>query len=129
LLELVFDLHPKLRPPVEMADSFPRQVLGALRWLAVLIPRRNTPHLNLVISWFENTWGAQVTLTLNIIENSALTPGVSLNTVLPSAVTTFPGKPPPPAELCFSGRGLLSSALLTAFCQCRGFALHCYILA
>jgi hypothetical protein len=43
------------------------------------------------LRWFVNTWAVQVTLNYVIIENSALTPGVSLNTVYRSAITTFPG--------------------------------------
>jgi hypothetical protein len=39
---------------------------------------------------FLDTWAAQVTLTLTIDEKSVLSPGVSLNTPLPTAVTTFP---------------------------------------
>jgi hypothetical protein len=42
-------------------------------------------------SWFVNKWAVQVTLNLIVIENSALTPGVALNSVFRSATTTFPG--------------------------------------
>jgi hypothetical protein len=41
------------------------------------------------LAWFEK-WGAQVTLNLNIIENTSISPGVTLNKVLPNAVTPFP---------------------------------------
>jgi hypothetical protein len=43
------------------------------------------------LSWFVNNWSAQVTLNLNIIENTGVTPGVSLITPLRNAATTFPG--------------------------------------
>lgn len=36
------------------------------------------------LSWFVNKWAVQVTLNLNIIENSSLTPGVTLNDLSPS---------------------------------------------
>jgi hypothetical protein len=36
---------------------------------------------------------------------------------------------PPTTALWISDRGLVSSGLLTVFCQRRGFALRCYILA
>jgi len=39
---------------------------------------------------FLDTWAAQATLTLTVDEKSALSPGVSLNTPMPTAVTTFP---------------------------------------
>ena len=45
------------------------------------------------LGWFVNTWAVQVTLNYVIIENSALTPGVALNSVFRSATTTFPGGP------------------------------------
>jgi hypothetical protein len=44
------------------------------------------------LDWFYK-WSVQVNLKLNVAEDTDLTPGVSLNTVLPSAVTGFPGKP------------------------------------
>lgn len=43
------------------------------------------------LTWFTKTWGAQVTLNFNIIENTGLTPGVSLITPLRNATTAFPG--------------------------------------
>jgi hypothetical protein len=43
------------------------------------------------LTWFVNTWSVQVTLNYVIIENSALTPGVALNSVYRSATTAFPG--------------------------------------
>jgi hypothetical protein len=38
-------------------------------------------------------WGALVSLSLEVDESSALNPAVALNTVLPNAVTNFPGLP------------------------------------
>jgi hypothetical protein len=43
------------------------------------------------LNWFVNKWAVQVTLNLIIVENSALTPGASLNNVYRNATTTFPG--------------------------------------
>jgi hypothetical protein len=43
------------------------------------------------LNWFVNKWAVQVTLNLIIVENTALTPGVSLNNVYRNATTTFPG--------------------------------------
>jgi len=43
------------------------------------------------LKWFVNTWAVQVTLNLIIVENSALTPGLSVNNVYRNATTTFPG--------------------------------------
>ncbi len=43
------------------------------------------------LSWFVNKWAVQVTLNLNIIENSALTPGVSYNNIYRNGITSFPG--------------------------------------
>jgi hypothetical protein len=42
------------------------------------------------LNWFINDWAVQVTLNLIIIENGTLTPGIALNSVFPSAITTFP---------------------------------------
>lgn len=44
------------------------------------------------LAWFDD-WAAQVTLTLTVEEKSSLNPGVTLNTVLPNAVTSFPNGP------------------------------------
>ncbi len=55
-------------------------------------PGHPTPKYQNLEDWFDK-WVAQVNLKVNIIENTNLTPGVSLNSVLPGAVTTFPGKP------------------------------------
>jgi hypothetical protein len=41
--------------------------------------------------WFINKWAVQVTLNLNIIESSSLTPGVSYNNIYRNGITTFPG--------------------------------------
>ncbi|MEA2839913.1 MAG: hypothetical protein QOF41_1243 [Methylobacteriaceae bacterium] len=41
------------------------------------------------LKWFE-AWAVQVTLNLNIVENSALTPGVTLTRILPNSVIKFP---------------------------------------
>ena len=41
------------------------------------------------MSWFED-WGVAVTLTLAVIENTALNPGVTTNKILENAVTKFP---------------------------------------
>jgi hypothetical protein len=41
--------------------------------------------------WFINKWGVQVTLNMNIIENSALTPGISYNNIYRNGITSFPG--------------------------------------
>lgn len=49
-----------------------------------------TPPKYQTLEWFDS-WVVQVNLKLNIVEDTSLTPGVSLNTVMPSAVTTFPG--------------------------------------
>jgi hypothetical protein len=66
------------------------------------------------LSWFVNTWSAQVTLNLNIIENSALTPGVSLNEVLRNAITKFPGASPVTTGQSFSfGLGGTASSAAT----------------
>ena len=43
------------------------------------------------LSWFVNKWAVQVTLNLIIVENSALTPGVALNSIYRTGITTFPG--------------------------------------
>jgi hypothetical protein len=43
------------------------------------------------LDWFINKWAVQVTLNLNIIENSSLTPGVSYNNIYRNGITTFPG--------------------------------------
>ncbi|SRR5579871_367424 len=43
------------------------------------------------LDWFINKWAVQVTLNLNIIENSALTPGVSYNNIYRNGITSFPG--------------------------------------
>ncbi|MGA2891377.1 MAG: hypothetical protein ABSE22_00820 [Xanthobacteraceae bacterium] len=59
----------------------------------VLVPppgQKAPPHRTL--KWLDS-WKVQVNLKLNIIEDTNLTPGVSLNTVYPSYVTAFPGKP------------------------------------
>jgi hypothetical protein len=41
------------------------------------------------LQWLDD-WGAQLSLTLTVEEKSALSPGVTLNKVLPNAVTVFP---------------------------------------
>jgi hypothetical protein len=41
------------------------------------------------LKWFES-WSTQVTLNLNIVENSGVTPGVTFNKLLPNAITKFP---------------------------------------
>jgi hypothetical protein len=41
------------------------------------------------LNWLDD-WAAQVTLTLTVNEKTTLSPGVTLNTILPNAVTTFP---------------------------------------
>jgi hypothetical protein len=69
-------------------------------------PQRN-------LSWFVNTWAVQITLNLIIIENDSLTPGISLNRVLPNAVTTFPHDPPVTTPQSFS-LGLSGTASSTA---------------
>jgi hypothetical protein len=43
------------------------------------------------LGWFVNKWSAQVTLNLIIIENTGLTPGLTLNTPLRTATTKFAG--------------------------------------
>jgi hypothetical protein len=40
------------------------------------------------LTWLDD-WAAQVTLTLTVDEKSTISPGVTLNTVLPNAVSTF----------------------------------------
>jgi hypothetical protein len=42
------------------------------------------------LAWFDK-WVVQVNLKLTIMEDTNLTPGVSLTTLYPNAVTTFPG--------------------------------------
>src|SRR5262245_40518666 len=40
------------------------------------------------LDWLKD-WGAQVTLTLTIIESSAVSPGATINNILNNATTTF----------------------------------------
>jgi hypothetical protein len=42
--------------------------------------------------WLDSSWAADVLLVFTIDEKSTLTPNVGINTVLPNAVDTFPGK-------------------------------------
>ena len=65
------------------------------------------------LGWFVNTWAVQVTLNYVIIENSALTPGVALNSVFRSATTTFPRGPSITTPQSFS-LGLGGTASSTA---------------
>jgi hypothetical protein len=66
------------------------------------------------LSWFVNTWAVQITLNLTIIENDALTPGVSLNRVLPNAITTFASAPSVSTAQSFSlGFGGTASSTAT----------------
>jgi hypothetical protein len=66
------------------------------------------------LRWFVNTWAVQVTLNYVIIENTALTPGVALNTVFRSATTTFPGAPSVTTPQSFSlGLGGTASSAAT----------------
>jgi len=51
-------------------------------------PGRATPRPR-KLKWFE-AWGAQVTLNLNIVENTGVAPGVSFNSIMPNVITTFP---------------------------------------
>ena len=57
----------------------------------VQTPGAPPPPLRRDLKWFINKWAVQVTLNLIVVENSALTPGVSLNNVYRSGITTFPG--------------------------------------
>jgi hypothetical protein len=41
------------------------------------------------LTWLDD-WAAQMTLTLTVDEKSTISPGVTLNTVLPNAISTFP---------------------------------------
>ena len=52
-------------------------------------PGQPPPPKHRDLKWFES-WAVQVTLSLNIIENTALGPGVTFNNVLPNAITPFP---------------------------------------
>ncbi|SEM54789.1 hypothetical protein [Bradyrhizobium sp. OK095] len=65
------------------------------------------------LSWFINKWSVQVTLNLNIIESSTLAPGVALNSIYPSGVTTFRGAPSVTTPQSFS-LGLGGTASSTA---------------
>ena len=66
------------------------------------------------LRWFVNTWAVQVTLNYIIIENSALTPGVALNSVYRSATTTFPGAAAVTSPQSFSlGLGATASSTAT----------------
>jgi hypothetical protein len=66
------------------------------------------------LSWFVNKWAAQVTLNINIIENTGLTPGVSFITPLRNAVTTFPGAPAVTSSQLFTlGLGATASSTAT----------------
>jgi hypothetical protein len=66
------------------------------------------------LSWFVNTWAAQVTLNLIVIENSALTPGVSLNSIYRNGTTTFPGAAAVTTPQSFSlGLGVTASSTAT----------------
>jgi hypothetical protein len=58
-----------------------------------------------------DSWGAQITFTFTVDETSKLTPGATLNTVMPSIVTTFPGKAAvtTPQSFAFGLGGTLSS--------------------
>jgi hypothetical protein len=64
--------------------------------------------------WFVDTWAVQVTLNYIIIENTGLTPGVSLNSVFRSATTTFPGAPAVTSPQSFAlGLGATASSTAT----------------
>jgi len=65
------------------------------------------------LSWFVNKWSVQVTLNLNIIENSSLTPGVSYNNIYRNGITSFPGAAaittPQSLSLGFGATGTVSA--------------------
>jgi hypothetical protein len=66
------------------------------------------------LDWFVNKWAAQVTLNLNYIENTGLTPGVSLITPLRNAITTFPGAASVTSSQSFTlGLGATASSTAT----------------
>jgi hypothetical protein len=55
----------------------------------MFIPEPGHPTPKWDMSWFEN-WGVAMTLTLTVIENTALNPAVTTNKVLQNAVVKFP---------------------------------------
>lgn len=61
--------------------------------------------------YLPDSWGAQVTISLQVDETSALSPGASFNAVMPNAITTFVGKPSvtTPQSFAFGLGGTLSS--------------------
>lgn len=66
------------------------------------------------LRWFINTWAVQVTLNYIIIENSALTPGASINSVYRNATTAFPGATAVTTPQSFSlGLGATASSTAT----------------
>jgi hypothetical protein len=97
LREAVADLHQKDRA---LAETKPRRI----------DPKTKRPVLDTKLDWLDH-WSAQVTLTLTILENTSLNPGVALNTPLNNANTTY-GKTivTAPQSYVFGLGGTLSSA-------------------
>jgi hypothetical protein len=77
--------------------------------VAKLNPRLPDGKLDLKLSWLLN-WSAQVTLTLTILESTSINPGLTLNTPLNNALTTY-GKTvvTTPQSYMFGLGGTLSS--------------------
>jgi hypothetical protein len=44
------------------------------------------------VQFIPNEWGAQVSLSFQVDESTALNPGIAQNTVYPNAITNFPGQ-------------------------------------
>jgi hypothetical protein len=75
----------------------------------VYIGGPNPPPKKRDLKWFE-TWSVQTTLTLAIVENTAASPGVALNTIRPNAITRFPnGNVTTPQSFTFGFGGTLSA--------------------
>jgi hypothetical protein len=75
-------------------------------------PGHPPPKINL--DWFES-WGVAVSLTMTVVENSAVNPGVTATNVLQNAVTKFPinGNVTTPQNFVLAVGGTLSSTATT----------------
>src|SRR4051794_17388873 len=71
------------------------------------------------VQFLPDDWGAQVSISLQVDESTALNPGVALNTVKPNAVTSFPGEPsvttPQSFSLGFGGTGSATATRIDKF--------------
>ncbi|GJD74133.1 hypothetical protein [Methylobacterium goesingense] len=86
----------------KLAENVKASIYCEFRHAVADLGSNRIPYLGRDVDLVPDNWGAQITITLQVDENTAVSPSLTLNHTLPGAIATFPNRPSVPVPQSFN---------------------------